>query len=398
MSSQIKDEIYVLIQDKRFFDWVTKPSNELDNYWSDYLQKNPQLKSEIKEARTLVKAMAKKERQLTEEEIVQLWNKIEGSSATQKKKIFSISRWSVAASVFVILGLAGTAIYFLNDKMQEVDYSSIARLEPSKDDVTLFLSDSKKETFSSADVEIKYDENGDIITDTGKILNSDISEDNNNKKEQLNQLVVPFGKHSNIILSDGTKLWLNSGSRAIYPVSFNKKNREIFIEGEAYLEVAHNANQPFFVKTNDITVKVLGTKFNISAYPEDRLASVVLVEGSVEASSKKEDAIITPNQIFSLEKESGKVCVKKTDVMEYISWKEGWLLCNKEKIESIAAKLSRYYNVKIEILDKSVNDLTLTGKLDLKTECTDVINTISSTAPIVYQVVDDTHVRIISKR
>lgn len=397
MSSQIKNEIYALIQNQRFFDWVIKPNSDLDNYWNNYIGQNPHLKAEIKEARTLIKGMSKKERQLTEEEIAQLWNRIERNSNIQKKKYLPYTRWSVAASILIILGLAGGTIYFAINKMPVVDYSSIARLDPSDNGVTLFFSDSTKEIFASDEVEIKYDENGGIITGSGKVLNSEASAANSNKKEQLNQLVVPFGKHSNITLSDGTRLWLNSGSRAIYPVAFNKKVREIFIEGEAYLEVAHNANQPFYVKTNDITVRVLGTKFNISAYPEDRLSSVVLVEGSVEASSKKEDVIIKPNHVFSLEKQTGKVCIKKANVMEYISWKEGWLLCNKEELESITAKLSRYYNIKIDVLDTSVNNLTLSGKLDLKTKCTDVLNTIASTAPIVYKVTDSNHVEI-SKR
>lgn len=395
MSSQIKDEIYALIHDQRFFDWVIKPNSILNNYWNNYLEQNPHLEAAAKEARTLIKGMAKKERQLTKEEIELLWNRIEESSG--KKKFLPFGRWSVAASIFIILGLAGGAIYFTANKMNVVDYSSIARLEPSDNGVTLFLSDSKKEIFSADEVEIKYGENGGITTGSGKVINSVVSVENSNNKEQLNQLVVPFGKHSNITLSDGTRLWLNSGSRAIYPVAFNKKSREIFIEGEAYLEVAHNTNQPFYVKTNDITVKVLGTKFNISAYPEDKMSSVVLVEGSVEASSEKEDAIIKPNQVFSLEKQTGKVCIKKANVMEYISWKEGWLLCNKEELESITAKLSRYYNIKIDVLDKSVNNLTLSGKLDLKTECSDVLNAIASTAPIVYKEIDSNHVQI-SKR
>ena len=151
----------------------------------------------------------------------------------------------------------------------------------------------------------------------------------------MNQLVVPFGKKSKIELADGTRLWLNSGSRAIYPVVFQKGKREIYLEGEGYLEVAHNASSPFYVVTDQMKVRVLGTKFNLSAYKEDASVSVVLVEGSVEASSESGKLILKPNQLLNYQKSTRESTISHANVLQYVSWIDGWMLCDKEKLSSI---------------------------------------------------------------
>jgi cytoskeletal protein RodZ len=251
------NKIYQIIHDKKFIDWILTPTNELEEYWNNYMQQNPRDKEIIREARVLLKEIAKNRTGLKEQEIHQLWDRIDATLANRRKQNVFSRRWLAAASILIIVGLSGWLFqqYYIKEE-PVIDYTAVVRAEPSSNDVTLFLSDSSHETFSSNEVDIKYDGSGVIVTGTGKVLSSE-AEKNSKNEEQLNQLVVPFGKHSSITLSDGTKLWLNSGSRAIYPVTFNKKYREIFIEGEAYLEVAQNASQPFYVKTDKINVKVL---------------------------------------------------------------------------------------------------------------------------------------------
>jgi ferric-dicitrate binding protein FerR (iron transport regulator) len=112
------------------------------------------------------------------------------------------------------------------------------------------------------------------------------------------------------------------------------------------------------------------------------------VEGSVEAVAGRKNFEIKPNQVFKLEKQTGETSLHNTNVMEYISWKDGWLLCNKEPIGEIAVKLSRYYNIVIEVSDDKVKRLTLSGKLDFKNTCEDVLNTIVLTAPVKYEIND----------
>ena len=136
-------------------------------------------------------------------------------------------------------------------------------------------------------------------------------------------------------------------------------------------------------------IEVLGTKFNVSAYPEDQSNSVVLVEGGVQATVDSKTLVMKPNQRLLYEKKSSLASLDDTDVLQYISWKDGWMYCDKESLESISVKLSRYYNVEIKFIDEESAKMILTGKLDLKNKCVDIFNAISSTAPIAVEIRGD---------
>jgi len=378
-----------LIHNTEFFEWVVRPTPELEQYWNQYLSENPASKNEIEEAAFLLRSITLKEKEDTGDEMQQLWNRIEARTSDKKRNVFRLSYWIAAASILVVLGLSGV-IYFhiAPTKNAPINYLAIAKVEPKNKEVKLIFSDQSEEVINSKNIEIKYDKNGEIEVNSENQLTHKFTESKSDE-QQLNQLVVPSGRRTSLTLSDGTKLWLNSGSRTIFPVVFKKETREIFIEGEAYLEVAHDQSRPFIVVTNKIQVKVLGTKFNISAYPDDMSNSVVLVEGRVQALVNSKKVIMKPNQLLTFEKNTGTTALNETDVLPFISWKDGWMYCDKEKLESISTRLSKFYNVKIEFGDQQASELTLTGKLDLKTECVDIFNAISSIAPITYEIRND---------
>lgn len=389
MKINTNSEAENLIHHPDFFEWVVRPTEALDQQWNQFLAENPSRKKEVEEAIFLIKNIIPTEMELTDEAVSKLWACIESKTLSGKTKTFRISRWVAAASIFLILGISGAIYYQLTqERNTPVNYQAIAKVEAPDNEVKLIFSDQSEEVLTSKDVAIKYDSTGEILVNADKRLAQKLS-NLNNDEEQLNQLVVPRGRRTSLTLSDGTKLWLNSGSRAIYPAVFNKKEREIYIEGEAYLEVAHHASKPFYVVTNQIHVKVLGTKFNVSAYPDDAAASVVLVEGSIQATVNSRKLTMKPNQLLTFEKKTGITDLEETDVLPYTSWKDGWLYCDKEKMGTIATKLSRFYNIKIEFKDIEARELTLTGKLDLKTECADIFKAISSTAPIAYEIQND---------
>lgn len=378
-----------LIHHPEFFEWVVRPTEALDQHWNQFLADNPSRKKEVEEAIFLIKNIIPKEKELSEDAVAKLWARIDSKTSSGKSRTFHISRWVAAASILLVLGISGGIYFHLkNDDNNPINYQAIAKIEPTDNEVKLIFSDQTEEIISSKDIEIKYDANGEVLVNSDKRLTQKLDQSAKGE-EQLNQLVVPRGKRTNLVLSDGTKLWLNSGSRAIYPAVFNKKEREIFIEGEAYLEVAHHPSKPFYVVTNQIHVKVLGTKFNVSAYPDDAAASVVLVEGSVQATVDSKKVTMKPNQLLTYEKNTKMTELEETDVLPYTSWKDGWMYCEKESMEAIATKLSRFYNVRIEFKDIKSKELTLTGKLDLKTECADIFKAISSTAPISYEIQND---------
>ncbi|HAQ20322.1 MAG TPA: hypothetical protein DCR40_13990 [Prolixibacteraceae bacterium] len=385
-----------LIHNPEFFEWVVRPTKESDQYWALFISANPSRKKKVEEAIFIIKSIIPKEKELTEEAMIRLWNRIENGTKSRGNYIFRFSGWKVAASVILLLGLSGLIYFQLNQPdTTDIDYLSIAKVKAPDNEVKLIFADKSEEVFISKDLDIKYNSKGEIEVNSDKRLTQKIQE-LKSETEQLNQLVVPRGKRTSLTLSDGTKLWLNSGSRAIFPVIFTKKEREIFIEGEAYLEVAHDLSKPFFVVTNKIHVRVLGTKFNVSAYPDDPITSVILVEGSIQATVDSKKMVMKPNQLLTYEKNSCLTALKETDVLPFTSWKDGWMYCEKEKLETIATKLSRYYNVQIEFKDTQAKEMTLTGKLDLKTECSEIFKAISSTAPISFEIQND--VIVISKK
>ena len=378
------------IYNHEFVEWVLKPTNTSDQYWETYITENPSHQKDIEQARYIIKGLIQDERSLSEDEVVALWNKIEQTKFSGTRRLFPLKKWFAAASILFILGLSGWFLTLKSTlKTGEIDYKSVVAKIDTGNEIKLILANNSQKTFTSKEVELKYKQDGKLETKTDKQVNTE-ELSKNTESIQMNQLIVPFGKRSSIELVDGTRLWLNSGSRAIYPVSFNGKTREIYIEGEGYLEVAHNASKPFFVVTDQIKVKVLGTKFDISAYKDDAQVSVILVEGSVQASFASEKVLLKPNQIYNYQKLTKAYTIANTNVREYVSWKDGWMLCNKEPIHSITTKLSRYYNVKITCNNSMINNMTLTGKLDLKTNCEDIFKVICTTAPLKYEMIGNT--------
>lgn len=396
MNSEFNPELNDLIHDPKFQEWVLRPTPELDLYWKKFAAGHPLREKDVEEAAAFIRQLIPVEKEMGAEAVADLWDRIEADTLSKKRKLPRMLQWTVAAGLMLAIGVSGV-MYFKSGETvaPSVNYQSIAKADNTGSDVKLIFSDQSEEILKESDVEIKYNSLGDITVNADRKLTQKTDQEKA-EKEMLNQLVVPFGKRTNLTLSDGTNLYLNSGSRAIFPVVFNKKNREIFIEGEAYLEVAHDAAKPFVVVTEKMRIEVLGTKFNVAAYPEDQSASVVLVEGGVQAIVNSRKMVMKPNQRLLFEKSTQSTSLETTDILPYVSWKDGWMYCSKESLESIAIKLSRYYNVRIQFTDDDSKKMSLTGKLDLKNECGEIFQAISSTAPISCEQQDDTF--IISKK
>ena len=196
--------------------------------------------------------------------------------------------------------------------------------------------------------------------------------------------MVPMGKRIQLLLSDGTKMWVNSGSRVVYPIIFDKKKREIFVQGEVYLDVIEDKNRPFVVKTDQFDVNVLGTAFNISAYSDNSQSSVVLVRGKVNVTDRTKGVVIMkPNQFTAIK--DGKAGIpREVDVEKYICWKENLMIIQDDRMDEVFAKLKRYYGKEFVFTDK-VAELQVSGKLDLKENLEDILKSISFSVPITYQ-------------
>ena len=202
-------------------------------------------------------------------------------------------------------------------------------------------------------------------------------------KGNYNQLVTPIGSKNHITFSDGSQIWMNSGTKIIYPEKFSNNSRNVYIEGEAYLEIAHNADAPFSVHTKNATVRVLGTTFNVAAYPGENSTEVVLVKGKVDLSNGEEThVVLAPGELSSVVDGELKQPVK-VDVEQYICWIDDVLIFNDDTLEKVFSRLNAHYGVEF-VLGPGVDKLKVTGKLNLKDDIDEVMRTISFTSSISY--------------
>ncbi len=215
----------------------------------------------------------------------------------------------------------------------------------------------------------------------------------------VTEYAVPYGAKAKVTLPDYTVVWLNSGSTLRYGSSYNKTNREVYVEGEAYFQVARNTNMPFQVKTASLSLKVLGTNFNLKAYPDETDIEVTVVSGLVQVLNSKKirqmgDLVLRPNQKATVEKttddqnESDVTVSDDVDTELYTCWKDKRWRIENESLASLAVKLGRRYNVQISTADEQVKNYLFTGTLE-NTTLEQVLESIRLSAPFNYQIQGD---------
>lgn len=383
-----------LLNDDFFIHSELHPTEETRLFWLDLERTDLSLAKEIRMARMLMNRFRQDVSRplLPASEVSDLWNKIQREN--QQKKRFQLFRYDVAAAVAAILVLALTIPYLLPEK--EIDYQTIIAdlpAEKEQDEVQLVFSNEEKVLISEAESQISYDEKGEVRVNSESIRKQSVQHKNEDEI-QLNKLIVPAGKRSFLTLSDGTKLWVNSSTKVVYPHLFKGDKREIYVDGEVYLEVTRNPDKPFYVKTEQMSVRVLGTSFNVCAYPEDNQQQVVLVNGKVEVQSQAHTAeVLAPNELYEYDKQTEETSIKEVDATDYISWKNGYYQFAGQQLSVLFKRLSRYYAVSI-VCDEKVGALNCSGKLDLTEHVDDVLENLSKAAPIK---VEHDHEQIIIK-
>lgn len=298
------------------------------------------------------------------------------------------------AALLALLFAAGT--YYWSTNTNNSSSISLALLNDSieqknSNEIILIAQNDKLELKDESSLHYKAD--GELNVNQHNI-NKKLDKEKDTAAEELNQIIVPKGRRANITFSDGTKMFVNAGTRVIYPSIFKKEKREIVVEGEVFLEVNKDASRPFIVKTNGFEVKVLGTSFNVCAYKNDPEASVVLVKGSVEVeTSTHNKTLLKPNQL--IEVTSKGTSVKTVDVLEYVCWKDNMMLLTDRKAGEIFDRLSRYYGRTI-LYDDSVKTIPISGKLDLKENVEDAIEIVCLSLLLNYKIDNNNNI-IISK-
>ena len=295
--------------------------------------------------------------------------------------------WGYAAAIFVLC-VVGIGIW-MNER-EEAGVTEIAQttIEPGKAKALLVLGDGREIELSNQNVNKVLEESGIVVVNDSSRIEYNRNAGGGDK-EVMNKIIVPTGGEYNLILSDGTWVYLNAESVITYPQKFVGEKREVTLEGEAYFQVTASKERPFVVKTKDMDALVTGTEFNVKAYPDESNVQTTLLRGKVAVFAgidKKEKIEIKPNQQAEWSRENVKLQVREVDPDLIVAWKNGHFIFRQDRLENIMKTLARWYDMEVVYLDESIKNMAFAGKLDRSEDITPILNVLRATDKLTVEV------------
>ena len=309
----------------------------------------------------------------------------------KKKRFFkSITQYAAIALLLLSLGYLIQLEFFAKPDANN--------LQNKQNQITITLSNGAVETLTALEENTVMEVDGSII---GALENSKLVYTGTANTEDLvyNTLQIPYGKQFQLVLSDGTQVFLNSGTSLKYPVAFVKgKERTVYLTGEAYFDVMEDKEHPFVVHANEMEIEVLGTEFNVSHYPENDHIQTVLIEGAValqingDATSEIATTRLEPGTKGEWYKKESEISVEKVDTRIYTAWKHGRLVFRNTAFSKIRQALERHYNVAITNNNQELDEQVFDATFDIET-IDQVLESFSKSYTIDYSI-ENNEVRI----
>lgn len=291
--------------------------------------------------------------------------------------------WSVAAVLAVLMTVALSLLFRLPSDNANTELIKVVRIEPGTTKATLELANGTQIDLTQNDLKEITEQNGGlIINDTLKGLQYELSEFDKVKAPVFHTITVPVGGEYHFTLSDGSKVWINSGSELVFPALFVGEKREVFVKGEVYFEVAHREDNPFVVHAGEADIRVLGTKFNVAAYPEESCIRTTLAQGKVSVDFAGRQVELIPGFQAVADKAGKKLDKGEVDVSMYISWIKGVFEYENMTLASITTQLSRWYDVEFEFSAPEYKDRRFTGVVKKYDDLNDVLKVIEKTTDV----------------
>ncbi len=308
------------------------------------------------------------------------WGSVKSYTIRKTSRWITWSKYAAVIVLFVSIGI----FWLINEEKQEVENDTVAKIEHGSMKAQLVLANGKK-------VDLRPETNLQLEEVGGtRILTSDNMVRYSGKDTltgqsagvKYNTLIVPRGGEFSLELADGTRVWLNAESRLRYPVAFTGKERKVEMEGEVYFEVVKNNEKPFIVTVNGVDIRVLGTSFNVSAYQEEVVTT--LVEGKVQLKKGDEQVILSPNQqaIWS----DDKFKVKQVDARNYVLWKEGIFYFEDVDLERILDDMARWYNVNIFYMNPTLKKMKFSVEIKRYEDINEILRRIEQTKRVKFEV------------
>jgi len=328
-----------------------------------------------------------------------MWEQI--NAAPQPEKTRRLKKWSIAASI--LLPLLFVAYYFFSAHIS-LHQKKLTDIEPGGNKATLTLADGRKILLDEARAGDLAKQGNFVIAKTGDgeltyHLRQGAGSQENQLEPAINTIETPKGGQFQVVLPDGTKVWLNAQTILKYPVDIKASHRQIEIQGEAYFEVSPSAHDPFTIHTFSQEVQVLGTRLNIRAYQQDHNIRTTLVDGkiSVSHSSSKQTKILKPNQQSILSNQDQALRVREVDPEDIIAWKEGFFVFNNTPLGRIAQDLERWYDVQVSFEEESLQELRFSGAVSRYEKASQVLDKLEMMGDVRFTF-EDHHIHVLQPK
>ena len=285
---------------------------------------------------------------------------------------------SMVAAIVLLIGVSAVFNYWQEEQPPTPPLSGRTYAELKMDDgiiVKLHPDIHEKVILSNTTSEVKTKENTLVYT----VLDKE-------EKLKYNTLTVPPGAEYNLLLADGTKVYLNSGSELRYPMAFPGEERKVFLKGEAFFEVTPDSTKLFLVETECLTATVLGTSFNIRSYDHQRTTAATLVGGLLKVTMPDKEYILQPGTQALFDKERAASSTREVNVVMYTSWKNGYYFFDNMTLEEIMETISPWYNLKVEYQDMEVKTIPFFGHVKRYDNIVDLLKKFESTNEIEFSI------------
>ena len=296
-------------------------------------------------------------------------------------------RWSIAASIILLVGLfVGRTINGVRDIHEEQELAKSV-MQPGTSKAILMMADGKEVVLEQGqNLNILLNERVRVATSSQGIVYEERGK--GMVTEEYNKLTTPVGGEYSLVLSDGTKVFLNADSELKYPVEFSDGKRIVDLKGEAYFEVHKDSLRPFIVRMNGAEVTVLGTSFNVNTYGDDGQIYTTLVNGSVRVSSmkNKQEEILKPGMQSVMNVQSGLLTVRKVDVEPYVAWREGRFVFRAMTLDLIMRQLQRWYDFEVFYQNSELKDYEFRGVIKRDMDLDKVLSVIKATTNVDFEV------------
>ena len=307
------------------------------------------------------------------------WRTVKSHTIRKTVRWITWSKYAAVILLFVSMGI----FWFVNEEEQEVENVAVTKIEHGSMKAQLVLANGRRvDLVPETNLQLEEEGGTRILTLDNMVKYSGMDSLVGQSTEvKYNTLIVPRGGEFSLELADGTRVWLNTESKLRYPVAFTGDERRVEMDGEVYFEVAKNREKPFVVTVNGVDIRVLGTSFNVSAYQEDVVTT--LVTGKVQLKKGDEQVVLLPNQqaIWS----DDKFKVKQVDARNYVLWKEGIFYFEDVDLEMILDDMARWYNVNIFYVNPTLKKMKFSVEIKRYEDINEILRRIEKKTVYLYK-------------